>query len=133
VLLLAAGSVLTLCALSVMYGMLIRKSMAEVTLSEFRIEVLNGSGQKGLAQRVAHSARKRGIDVLHVGNAENDAYDESILIARRAVSNLDALAKALDCDNVVEQYQPASLVDATLIVGADRGSPKTEGESSVRP
>ena len=129
VLLLLAGSMLTMCALSVMYGVLIRKSMAEVALSEFRIEILNGSGQHGLAQGVARSAQKKGIDVLHVGNAENFTYEESILIARREVRNLDALAKALDCHNVVEQFQEASLVDATFIVGADRGSLKQDGES----
>jgi hypothetical protein len=117
-----------------MYGILIRKSMAEVALGEFRIEILNGSGQHGLAQWVARSAQRKGIDVLHVGNAENFTYEQSILIARRQVRNLDALAKALDCRNVVEQYQAESLVDATLIVGADRGSPKQDGKSrSILP
>lgn len=128
-LLILAGSMLTVCALSVMYGFLIRKSMANIALSEFRIEILNGTGQKGIGQQVAGSARNSGIDVLHVGNADSFSYEESILIARREVKNLKTLARALGCRNVVEQFQEESLVDATLIVGADYRSLKLDGES----
>jgi hypothetical protein len=119
ILLILTGSALTLCALSVMYGFLIRKSMADNEIREFRIEVLNGTGTKGLARGVAVSLRKKGIDVFHVDNADNFSYEESILIGRKELDNLDALGQALGCKNIVEQLKKDSLVDATLIIGAD--------------
>jgi hypothetical protein len=119
VLLVLTGSALTLCMLSVMYGFLIRKSMAEHTIGELRIEVLNGTGEKGLAQSAARALRKMGVDVLHVSNAESFTYDESILVARKDNDRLKALGKALGCSNVIEQLKGDSIVDATLIIGAD--------------
>lgn len=118
-LLLLAGSALTVCALSVTYGFLIRKSMADHEVREFRIEILNGTGEKGLAQSAAEGARKKGIDVFHVGNADNFSYEESILIGRIENRDLSVLGQALGCRNVVEQLKSDSFVDATLILGAD--------------
>jgi hypothetical protein len=119
VLLVLTGSALTLCALSVMYGFLIRKSMADHEIREFRIEILNGTGEKGLARKAAALLRKNGIDVFHVDNADSFFYEESILIGRRDVDNLHVLGHALGCKNVVEQLKKDSFVDATLILGAD--------------
>ena len=122
VLMVLMGSVLTLCALSVTYGFLIRKSIAgeeiQEAISEFRIEILNGTHERGLAARAAVSAREMNIDVFEVGNAP-EAHDECILVARRRVEKIGALARALGCKNVIEQFREDSLVDATLIIGAD--------------
>jgi len=119
ILLVLMGSALTLCALSVTYGFLIRKSMADEEIREFRIEILNGTGEKGVARVAAASARKKGIDVFHVGNADNFDYEESILIGRKDGKNLNALGQVVGCKNVVEQLMADSFVDATLILGAD--------------
>ena len=118
-LLILTGSVLTLCALSVMYGFLIRKSMADNNIRGFRIEVLNGIGEQGVARRAAVLLMKKGIDVFQVGNADSFSYTESILIGCREIGNLGSLGRALGCDNVVEELKEDSLVDATLILGAD--------------
>jgi hypothetical protein len=126
-LLIFTGSVLTLCALSVMYGFLIRKSMADV--SGFRIEILNGTGETGLAARAAASAREMNIDVFDVGNAD-EPHEESIVVARKDERDAEVLARALGCKNVVEQFRRDSLVDATLIIGADYRSLKLNFDSS---
>lgn len=129
VLLLLTGSLLTLCALSVSYGFLIRKSVAEVEIREFQIEVLNGTGEKGLAQTVALALLKMEIDVLHYGNAPEFSHEETILIGRKKKEGLHKLAQALGCRNVIEQQQPDAMVDATLILGADYRTLKLTAES----
>jgi hypothetical protein len=121
ILLLLSGSLLTLCVLSIAYGVLIRKSIAEDTVRQFRIEILNGTGKKGLASSAAMGLREKGIDVFRVENAPHYDYEESILIARREVKGLGKLAKRLGCRNVIEQLKADSMVDATLIIGADYG------------
>ena len=118
VMLVLAGSVMTICALSVMYGFLIRKSIAEHEVNGYRIEILNGTGQKGLARDAAAAARKKGIDVFQVGNADSFTYEESMLIVRRE-GDVGALAQAVGCGNVVVQLKKDSFVDAALILGAD--------------
>lgn len=113
------GAALMLCVLSIFYGFRIRQSIATGEIEQFRIEVLNGTGRVGLAAKAAEALRKANIDVLEVDNADNFHYKESIVIARRKDHDADVLAKKLGCDNVIEQLVEDSIVDATLILGAD--------------
>ena len=87
----------------------------------FQIEVLNGTREPGIAMEVAKELRRRGIDVLIVDNAERLDFGESVLVDRRGNPRLmRKLAKALGCRTILEQIDPAPLVDATYIVGYDR-------------
>ena len=117
--LILTGSALTLCALSVMYGFLIRSANAGDKLTGYRIEIWNGTGEPGLAQRIADAARRKGVDVFQVGNASDFSHRESILIGRKKINGLEDFGRALGCRNFIEQLDKQSLVDATLIVGAD--------------
>jgi hypothetical protein len=119
ILLVLMGSALTLCALSVTYGFLIRRSIAKNGIEEYRIEVLNGIGERGIARAAAEAARKKGIDVLYVGNGPNFSFEESILIGRKEGKDLDALGQVLGCKNITVVLKEDSFVDATLILGAD--------------
>lgn len=121
-----AGSALTLCALSVMYGFLIRNSMAENNLQDLRIEILNGTGEQGLARAAAMTLIERGVDVIDYGNAVDFSFGESMIIARRKHDGIRALGRNLGCENVVEQYKEDSLADAVLILGADYGKLRLE-------
>ncbi len=86
----------------------------------FSMEVLNGSGEKGAASRVAVALRKMGIDVLIVGNADRFDYNSSVLIDRRGNPELmRRLSRMIGVDNVIQQKVEKPLVDATLIVGED--------------
>ena len=60
-----------------------------------RIEVLNGTGHAGLANKVASELRRRGIDVFRVENADHFDYVETILIKRRRGTDAEALAEQL--------------------------------------
>lgn len=111
--------VLVLCAASITQGFFFRKAPGVGGNEEFRIEVLNGTGMRGLAQVATLSLRRRGIDVIETGNADRFSYESSVLIARKKGADVEKLGKILGCSNVVEQLRRGTLEDATLILGAD--------------
>jgi len=87
----------------------------------FQIEVLNGTGEPGVAREVTMQLRRMGIDVLIEGNASRFDYRESVLVDRKGNPELmRKLSKRLGVGRVVEQVQEKSRVDATLIIGWDR-------------
>lgn len=87
----------------------------------FQLEVLNGTGETGLAMKTAMVLREMGIDVLIVGDAERYDFTESILIDRKGNPALmKKLSRLLGCRRVLKQIQPRPLVDATLIIGEDK-------------
>ena len=48
------------------------------------MEVLNGSGVGGVAQKFTNYIRQNGFDVIYTGNADRSDYDKTVLIARTA-------------------------------------------------
>lgn len=112
--------VMILCAASITYGFFLRFSGGgDDQARRFRIEILNGTGRSGLAQEAADELMKKGIDVFKTGNADHFSYPESILISRKKSPQFEQLSRLLGCTRTVEQLQPGTLVDATLILGAD--------------
>ena len=84
------------------------------------VEVVNGCGLKGAAEKVARLLGDRGFDVLFVGNADDFKYDETIIVDRCGdQSKVEALALVIGTDNVVTQVRHSGFVDATVIVGRD--------------
>jgi hypothetical protein len=87
----------------------------------FQIEVLNGTGEPGVARKVTMKLRKMGIDVLLQGNAGHFDYRESVLVDRKGNPELmKKLSRRLGVKTVVTQVQERPRVDVTLIVGWDR-------------
>ena len=87
----------------------------------FQIEVLNGTGEPGVARDVTMKLRRMGIDVLIEGNAGLFDYRESVLVDRKGNPELmKKLSRRLGVSSIVTQIQERPLVDATLIVGWDR-------------
>ena len=96
----------------------------------FRLEVLNGTGESGVAMETAMELRKRGIDVLIVGDADRYDFEESLLIDRRGNDKLMArLSRILGCRRIIQQIQKHPLVDATFIIGKDRHKLKLDNGS----
>jgi hypothetical protein len=112
-----SGVVLILCASSITYGFFVRLDNGEQR--QFRIEVLNGTGQAGLAHEAKRELLRRGIDVIETGNADNFEYTESVLIARKANAEVRELGRILGCKQIIEQIREGTLEDASLILGAD--------------
>lgn len=111
--------VLVLCAASVTMSFFVRKQKSGAQNQTFTIEVLNGTGTAGLAHTAKRELLRLGIDVIEVGNADHFGYEESVLIARNPDTNVDLLGEIIECGNVVVQIREDSIVDATLILGAD--------------
>ncbi len=86
----------------------------------YTIEVLNGSGEKGIATRVASELRKLGFDVLIVGNADRFDYVNTIVIDRKGNKELiERLVKLTGIKSAIIQKLDKPLVDATVIIGSD--------------
>jgi hypothetical protein len=62
---------------------------------------------------------RKKVDVLYVGNADGFDYTESVLIARKKKSEVKSLGELLGCGQFIEQLKDDTMVDATLIIGAD--------------
>lgn len=121
----ALGWVTAAVASVIVFSLVVRwaghGSNAWIGRESFQIEVLNGTGEKGLAMKTAMALREMGIDVLIIGDAERYDFTESILVDRKGNPALmKKLARLLGCRRVLKQVQQSPLVDATLIIGRDK-------------
>ena len=87
----------------------------------FEMEVLNGTGEPGIARMITKQLRITGFDVVLEGNAPRFDFKESLLVDRRNNPCLmRKLSGILGCRRVLKQYRDDSEVDVTLIIGWDR-------------
>lgn len=103
----------------------LRESVPYLALREgprARVEVLNGNGRIGTTRPVAASLIREGFRVTKTDNADASDYDVSRVIAHGLDHQQDAVAaqELLGVGQVeVEQRQPSTVVDVTIIVGLD--------------
>jgi hypothetical protein len=118
---LIAGLTLVLCGASLAVGVMnwISRAYGDDITGDVRIEVLNGTGEDGLGRIVARALLRKKVDVLFVGNADSFDYPHTVLIARREKPEIKSLGELIGCERFVEQLRNDTMVDATLIVGAD--------------
>lgn len=91
------------------------------------VEVLNGCGVSGVADRVASRLKDQGFDVMFVGNADDFRYEETLVVDRSgACSKAVTVARALGVGNVIQQVRGSFLVDVTVVVGSDKAERLTE-------
>ncbi len=86
------------------------------------VEVLNGCGIPGLAQKFTNYLRSEGFDVIYTGNADHMNYDNTILIER--ADNAEKTQEVNSTLDLQPQYlsikhDPSLHVDLTLILGKD--------------
>jgi len=94
-----------------------------------KIEVLNGSGIPGAAQKVADALKERGYEITAVGNAGSSDYASTELIghklARRSLGEVggdegvNQLASIVNSGAVKYDKNEAAKADITVIVGRD--------------
>jgi len=95
---------------------------ANVPYQGIVIEVLNGCGVPGLAQKFTNYLRADGFDVIYTGNADRMDYPATILIER--VDSQDKSAEVnrtlqLPPRAVIQKLDLSLQVDLTLILGRD--------------
>ena len=86
------------------------------------VEVLNGSGARGVAAKMADLLRSSGfsIDDENVGNADNYDYQRSQVISRlEDVSAAKQVAEAVPGSDFIKDPLPGYHVMVTVIVGKD--------------
>ena len=84
------------------------------------VEVLNGCGAAGAAEKMRVYLSGRGFDVLETGNAGDANYAKTMVAVRTpGWEGTNRLAAALRTDRVVTLLNRYSTVDATVFIGHD--------------
>lgn len=87
-----------------------------------QVEVLNGCGVSGVADKFTGYLRKHNFDVVQTGNYISFDVEKSIVIDR--TGNMNNACKVADSlgisrSNVIQQVNPNYFLDVSLIIGKD--------------
>jgi len=99
-------------------------TVAEVDLSEFPIEVLNGSGISGVAAKVKTQLTDAGFTVDSVGNAKNSDFTKTIISVKKSVSEafvnkiIDELKKNYSVEEKTETLEDSNDADVVVTIGS---------------
>lgn len=88
-----------------------------------RVEVLNGSGVAKAGLGLADDLRRKGFDVVYIGNADRSDYAETLVLDR--VGDLryaQAVASELGVEPAFKQKNEELLLEVTVILGRDRAA-----------
>jgi len=97
----------------------------ESPIEDIKVEILNGMGEKGIANKLAIYLRRHNLDVLKADNADHHNYPNTLIIQRN--ENLKSLKKVADAfginykDSGRIHIEPdeSTGVDVTIILGKD--------------
>jgi hypothetical protein len=87
-----------------------------------QLEVLNGCGVTGIADKFTTYLRQNNFDVVQVGNYSSFDIDKTIVIDRTGnKANAEKVAEALGVDskNIIQQINNDYFLDVSLIIGRD--------------
>lgn len=87
-----------------------------------QVDVRNGCGVTGVADRYTDFLRKKGFDVADTGNYISSDIDETIVIDRIGnMANAFEVAKALGVkkQNIIQQLNKDYFIDVSVIIGKD--------------
>lgn len=90
--------------------------------SQVQIEVLNGCGVSGVADRFTEFLRAKGFDVVNKGNYSSFDVDNTLVIDRSNnpdKSKMVADAIGLEKKRIVKQFNNQYFLDISLIIGKD--------------
>lgn len=92
-----------------------------------RVQVLNGSGEGGIASRVASYLREGGFQVVEVKNADRSDYFATLVVARRGdLEPARIVARYLGGPPIVRQAWDSDLAEVTVVLGSDRSRLRLE-------
>jgi hypothetical protein len=85
-----------------------------------RIQVLNGCGIGGAADKVADFLRANKFDVKNKSNADNYNYPYTMVISRRTDMTIaQEIARVLSTDNIVLMRTEDTTYDVSVVIGPD--------------
>jgi hypothetical protein len=83
------------------------------------VEVLNGTGRAGVARAATRMLRRRGLDVVYFGNAD-EMVDSTLVIVRRGDPGRGRDVRlALGVGRIVVEPDTLRRVDVSVILGSD--------------
>ncbi|MEA3020563.1 MAG: polyisoprenyl-teichoic acid--peptidoglycan teichoic acid transferase [Actinomycetota bacterium] len=100
---------------------LVAKSFPGAATRAIRIQVLNGAGVPGIAQRVQPLLVDAGGRVTLSGNADRFDYPRTQIVyyADARLNDAKAIRSALGVGEIVKSLTGLNVVDVTVVVGAD--------------
>jgi hypothetical protein len=87
-----------------------------------QLEVLNGCGVNGVAEKFTDYLRAGNFDVVNIGNYRSFDIGHSLLIDRTGnMSNAFKIASTLGIEknNIIQQVNKEYFLDVTLVIGKD--------------
>lgn len=100
-----------------------RNHLSEDSLrAKIQVEVLNGCGESGTAEKLTDYLRANGFDVVNLGNYRSFEIENSIIISRNGkMQNAEKVSAMVGLDNtsIIQQTNPDYLLDVTFILGKD--------------
>ena len=86
-----------------------------------RVEVLNGSGEGGVASRIASFLKEGGFHVVEVRNADRFDYFATMVVARTEDPGpARVVARYLGGPPVIRQARNSDEAEVTVVIGSDR-------------
>jgi hypothetical protein len=87
-----------------------------------QLEVLNGCGVNGVAEKFTDYLRAGNFDVVNIGNYRSFNVDQSLLIDR--IGNMEKAFKiasllGIEENNIIQQVSKEYFLDVTLVIGKD--------------
>ncbi|HVO73620.1 MAG TPA: LytR C-terminal domain-containing protein [Ignavibacteriaceae bacterium] len=89
-----------------------------------QLEVLNGCGVMGVAEKFTEYLRKKNFDVVQVGNYRSFDIDSTMVIDRTGnTANAEKVAGYLGINNsnIIQHINNDYFLDVTLVIGKDYG------------
>lgn len=99
-----------------------QKAMHEVPADIIQVEVLNGCGTGGVADRFTEYLRRNKFDVVNMSNYRSFDIDETLVVDRTGnKANAYRVADALGINrkNVIQQLNNDYFLDVSIIIGKD--------------
>jgi hypothetical protein len=131
-LILVTGTVLGILLIALIFRVVVpriqpaRDQDGNVLISQvIQVQVLNGAGRAGLANRFTSALRKNGFDVVETGNFESFDIPKTYVIDRLGnLENARRVARALNLgeDRIVREVSEGFYLDATVVIGLDYDS-----------
>jgi hypothetical protein len=94
----------------------------EVSAEIIQLDVLNGCGASGVAQRFTEFLRKRNFDVVQSSNYKTFDVEESLVIDRTGdlqAARKVAYALGIEEKNIVQQINPDYYLNVSVVIGRD--------------
>lgn len=87
-----------------------------------QLDVRNGTGVPGLAQKVTSYLRSKGFDVVEIGNADSLGLEKSVVLDRSGnteAARRVALALGLDDSRILVRIDRTLYLDVSVYIGND--------------